>query len=95
MTAWSADVIEDNIGTAIKSFTDADPILGSVIILLLISNVVTARFLLAIVRELKADLSAERTAHQKTRDAQMDDLRNHGRLAESINALRDLVMRKA
>jgi hypothetical protein len=88
-------MIEDSIGTAIKGFTDADPILGGVIILLLISNAVTARFLLGIIRELKADLGAERTDHQKTRSAQIEDLRNLGQVAKSVDALRDILVRKA
>jgi len=88
-------MIEDSIGTAINSFTNANPVLGGVIILLLASNAVTAKFLLGIIRELKADLVAERGDHQKTRTAQIDDLRNLGQVAKSVDALRDILMRKS
>lgn len=87
-------MVEDSIGTAINAFSAQDPVLGGVIILLLISQTVTARFLLGIIRELKSDLVAERADHQKTRTAQIEDLRNHGRLAESVDALRDTLVRK-
>lgn len=88
-------MIEDSIGTAINSFTTANPVLGGVIILLLGSNAVTARFLLGIIRELKSDLVAEREDHQKTRTAQIEDLRNLGQVAKSVDALRDILMRKS
>jgi hypothetical protein len=88
-------MIEDSIGTAINNFTNADPVLGGVIILLLGSNAVTARFLLGIIRELKADLVSEREDHQKTRTAQIEDLRNLGQVAKSVDALRDILMRKS
>jgi hypothetical protein len=87
-------MMEDSVTTAIKGFTDADPVLGGVIILLLAALVWQNRFFIGIVRELKADLIAERADHQKTRTAQIEDLRNHGRLAESVDALRDTLMRK-
>lgn len=83
------------IQTAIKGFTDADPVLGGVIILLIAALVWQNRFMLGIIRELKADLVTERADHQKTRTAQIEDLRNHGRLAESVDALRDTLVRKA
>lgn len=86
--------MEETVTTAVKGFTDADPVLGGVIVLLMAAQIVTARFLTGIIRELKADLVAERTEHQKTRTAQIEDLRNHGRLAESVDALRDALMRK-
>lgn len=88
-------MVEDNINTAIKGFTDADPVLGGVIILLLCALVWQNRFMLGIIRELKADLVTERADHQKTRTAQIEDLRNHGRLAESVDALRDTLVRKS
>lgn len=87
-------MVEDSIGTAIKGFTDADPVLGGVIIMLMIANVVTWRFLTGIIRELKADLLSERAEHQKTRTAQIEDLRNLGQVAKSVDALRDILMRK-
>lgn len=87
-------MIEDNLNTAIKGFTDSDPVLGGVIVLLLAALVWQNRFMLGIIRELKADLVTERADHQKTRNAQIEDLRNHGRLAESVDALRDTLVRK-
>lgn len=87
--------MDETVNTAIKAFSDQNPVLGGVIILLLAANVVTARFLIGIIRELKADLVAERTEHQKTRMSQIDDLRINGRLAESVDALRDTLVRKA
>lgn len=84
-------MVEDSIGTAIKGFTDASPVLGGVIILLLISQAVTFRFLNGIVKELKAEISAERAAHQKTRDAQIEDIRNLGHVAGSVDALRSSI----
>lgn len=88
-------MVEDNITTAIKGFTDADPVLGGVIILLLGALIWQNRFFLGIINELKADLVSERADHQKTRLSQVDDLRNHARLAESVDALRDTLVRKA
>lgn len=88
-------MLEDSIGTAIKGFTDADPVLGGVIIVLLISNAVTFRFLTGIIRELKADLVTERADHQKTRSAQIEDLRNLGQVAKSVDSLREILIRKA
>lgn len=86
----------EGLSTAVKGFTDADPVLGGVIILLLIANGVTARFLLGIIKDLKADLVTERAEHQKTRTSQIEDLRNMGRMVTSLDALRDsLVSRKA
>lgn len=86
----------ESLQTAIKGFTDASPVLGGVIILLLISNAVTARFLLSIIKDLKADLVKERDDHQTTRNSQIADLRTMGRIVESMDALRDtLVSRKA
>jgi hypothetical protein len=87
--------MDETVNTAIRAFSDQNPVLGGVIILLLAANVVTARFLIGIIRELKADLVTERAEHQKTRMSQIDDLRNHGRLAESVDALRDTLVRKA
>lgn len=84
----------ESLNTAIKGFTDADPVLGGVIILLLIANGVTAKFLLGIIRDLKADLVAERAEHQATRSSQIADLRNMGRMVESLDALRDTLVRK-
>lgn len=88
-------MIDETVNTALKAFSDQSPVLGGVIILLLAANVVTARFLTSIIRELKADLVTERIDHAKTRAAQIDDLRNHGRLAESVDALRDTLVRKS
>lgn len=82
------------LNQAIKGFTDASPVLGGVIILLLIALGATAKFLLGIIKELKADLVAERADHQKTRSSQLEDLRNMGRVVESLDALRDTLVRK-
>lgn len=88
-------MIDETVSTALKAFSDQSPVLGGVIILMLAANIVTARFLTGIIRELKADLVTERADHQKTRLSQIDDLRSYGRMAESIDALRDTLMRKA
>lgn len=88
-------MIDETVNTALKAFSDQSPVLGGVIILLLAANIVTARFLIGIIRELKAELVTERADHQKTRMSQIDDLRVNGRLAESVDALRDTLVRKA
>jgi hypothetical protein len=87
--------MEETVSVALRAFSDQSPVLGGVIIMLLAANVVTARFLTSIIRELKAELVSERADHQKTRMSQIEDLRNHGRLAESVDALRDTLVRKA
>lgn len=88
-------MVEDSIGTAIKGLTDADPVLGAVIILLLIAFAVMWRFLNSIIRELKADLAAERADHKETKKAQIEDIRNMAHVAGSVDALRDAILRKA
>jgi len=88
-------MIDETVNTAIKAFSDQNPVLAGVIILLLAALVWQNRFFLAIVRELKAELVTERADHQKTRMSQIDDLRVNGRLAESVDALRDTLVRKA
>jgi 3-hydroxymyristoyl/3-hydroxydecanoyl-(acyl carrier protein) dehydratase len=82
-------MVEDSVGTAIKGFTDADPVLGGVIILLMLAQIATYRFLNSIIRELKADLIAERAAHQITREAQIEDIRTLGHVAHSVDGLRN------
>jgi hypothetical protein len=84
-------MIEDSIGTALKGFTDASPVLGGVVIFLLLAIVWQSRFYGAIITELKDDLSTERADHQKTRAAQIEDIRNLGHVATSVDGLRNSI----
>lgn len=81
-------MVEDSIGTALKGFTDASPVLGGVIIFLLILQGATFKFLNGIIKELKAELVAERADHKATKAAQIEDIRNLGHVAGSVDALR-------
>lgn len=82
---------DDAISTAIKGFTDADPVLGGVIILLIAALIWQNRFYGGIVRELKGELTAERSEHQKTRAAQIEDIRNLGHVANSVDGMRNAI----
>lgn len=84
-------MIEDSIGTALKGFTDASPVLGGVVILLLLAIVWQNRFYGGIIGELKGELAAERADHQKTRAAQIEDIRNLGHVANSVDGLRNSI----
>jgi len=84
-------VIEDSIGTAIKGFTDASPVLGGIIVFLLLALVWQNRFFGGIIRELKGELTTERADHQKTRAAQIEDIRNLGHVATSVDGLRNSI----
>lgn len=84
-------MIEDGIGNAIKGFTDADPVLGGVIVFLLLALIWQNRFFGGIIRELKEELTTERAEHQKTRAAQIEDIRNLGHVATSVDGLRHSV----
>lgn len=84
-------MIEDSIGTAIKGFTDASPVLGGVIVFLLLAIVWQNRFYGGIISELKGELTTERSAHQRTRDAQIEDIRSLGHVANSVEGLRNSI----
>lgn len=84
-------MIEEGIGTALKGFTDASPVLGGVIILLLGALIWQNRFYGGIIREIKDELTAERADHQKTRAAQIEDIRNLGHVANSVDGLRNSI----
>lgn len=80
-------MIED----AIKGFSDANPVLGSVIIFLLLALIWQNRFFGGIIKELKEELTIERADHQRTRTAQIEDIRNLGHVANSVDGLRNSV----
>jgi hypothetical protein len=84
-------MIEDSIGTALKGFTDASPVLGGVIVFLLLAMVWQNRFYGGIITELKSELVTERADHQKTRAAQIEDIRNLGHVATSVDGLRNSI----
>lgn len=84
-------MIEDSIGDAIKGFTDADPVLGGVIVFLLLAIIWQNRFFGGIIKELKAELSTERSDHQKTRASQIEDIRNLGHVATSVDSMRSSI----
>lgn len=80
-------MIED----AIKGFSDANAVLGSVITFLVLALIWQNRFFGGIIRELKDELAVERSDHQKTRAAQIEDIRNLGHVANSVDGLRNSV----
>lgn len=80
-------MIED----AIKGFSDANAVLGSVITFLVLALIWQNRFFGGIIRELKDELAVERSDHQKTRAAQIDDIRNLGHVANSVDGLRNSI----
>lgn len=80
-------MIED----AIKGFSDANAVLGSVITFLVLALIWQNRFFGGIIRELKEELAVERMDHQKTRAAQIDDIRNLGHVANSVDGLRSSI----
>jgi hypothetical protein len=80
-------MIED----AIKGFTDANGVLGGVIALLIAALIWQNRFYGGIITELKSDLTAERAEHQKTRAAQIEDIRNLGHVAISVDNMRNAI----
>lgn len=76
---------------AVKGFTDADPVLGGVIVLLIGALIWQNRFYSGIIGELKSDLTSERSEHQKTRAAQIEDIRNLGHVAISVDGMRNAI----
>jgi hypothetical protein len=76
---------------AVRGFTDADPVLGGVIVLLIGALIWQNRFYSGIINELKSDLTSERTEHQKTRAAQIEDIRNLGHVAISVDGMRNAI----
>lgn len=83
--------MEESIGTALKGFTDASPVLGGVIILLLAAIVWQSRFYGGIIKEMKEDYKSEREAHDKTRAEQREDYRNMAHVTKSVEGLQDSV----
>lgn len=82
-------MIEDTIRDAASNFNQT--ILGSVLVLTIIVSYLMFRFLNSIISELKADLKAEREAHQKTREGQIEDIRTLGHVANSVDGLRSSI----
>lgn len=82
-------MIEDSLRDAASNFNQT--ILGSVLVLVLIASYFMFRFLNGIITELKAELKAERDAHQKTRDGQIEDIRTMGHVAGSVDGLRNSI----
>ncbi len=79
--------MEDAIGDAFRNFNNAG-LLGSVVVIMMVAFVFQFRFLNKIIEELRAELREEREAHQKTRDAQIVDIRNLGHVASSVDGMR-------
>lgn len=84
-------MVEDSIGTALKGFTDANPVMGGVIVFLLLALIWQNRFFGGIIRELKDELTLERAEHQKTRTSQIEDIRNLGHVANSVDGMRNAI----
>jgi hypothetical protein len=82
-------MIEEAVKNALSNFNQT--LLGSVYIITLFSTGLGFRFLIKIIDELKADLKAERDAHNATRAAQIEDIRNMSRVAETMSDLRDSI----
>ena len=60
---------------------------GAVLIIVLVAFFFTVRALRQDLKDKNAELREERISHQATRDAQITDLRNMGRLAEAIDSM--------
>ena len=82
-------MIEDAVKDAFANFNQT--LIGSVYIVTLFVAGLGFRFLIGIINELKADLKAEREAHNKTREAQIVDIRNMSNVAETISDLKDSI----
>jgi len=75
-------------GAAVDMFKNFNnTLMGSVLVLTLIAFVFAVRFLQSIIRDLQQQLAKEREDHQKTRDAQIADLRNLGHVATSVESV--------
>lgn len=68
-------------------------VLGSVLILVLVAFAVTVKLLRQDIKDLQAEVKAEREAHQATRESQLEDIRNLNNVATSISGLQTAITR--
>ncbi len=80
-------MIEDGMGGALKNLTDAG-VLGSAVFFLMLLCVAIYKVMRSFLDEAKAELKAEREAHQATRSSQIEDLRNLAHVANSVDGMR-------
>ena len=78
-------MLEDAAAEMFKNFNST--LMGSVFVLFIIASIFAFRFLKGIIEDLQQQLAKEREEHQKTRDAQIADLRNLGHVATSVESV--------
>lgn len=69
--------------------------IGALLIIVLIAFYYAVRMFREDIKQIQDELRTEREAHQKTREAQLNDLRDMARLADAINEMRDRIVDKA
>jgi hypothetical protein len=69
--------------------------IGALLVIVLIAFYYAVRMFRDDIKHLQDELKSEREAHQKTREAQIDDLRNMARLADAIDEMRDRIVDSA
>lgn len=62
-------------------------LMGSVLILAILAFIFAFRFLQSIIKDLQQQLAKEREDHQKTREAQIADLRNLGHVGTAVESV--------
>lgn len=77
--------IEEAAGEALKNFNST--LMGSVFVVFMVLAGIAFRFLTTMIRELQEQLKLEREEHQKTRQAQIDDIRNLAHMASSFDGV--------
>lgn len=77
-------MVDEGLGKAFSTLSESP--VGAFLVVVCIAFFLT-------VRALRAELKLERESHQKTRDAQLNDLKGMQKLAEASDAMREELAR--
>ncbi len=84
------DVVTDAVSGAAKNFNDAG-LLGSMLVITIVVSGLIVWYLLAAIKELKADVLRWQTKHETTLNQQIEENRNLGTVVESLAGQRSLM----